>query len=95
MDDDDDDGELEIDDPLEVIMEGSDEEFSDLEEFDDNEHENGKPNFKSDKKLYKHFILLESTTTELLSSLSRDNHQNSMHTEGNTYIHIYTFIYII
>ena len=38
LDDDDDDGELEIDDPLEVIMEGSDEEFSDLEEFDDNEH---------------------------------------------------------
>ena len=69
LDDDDDDGELEIDDPLEVIMEGSDEEFSDLEEFDDNEHENGKPNFKSDKKLYKHFILLERTTTELLSSL--------------------------
>ena len=38
LDDDDDDGELEIYDPLEVIMEGSDEEFSDLEEFDDNEH---------------------------------------------------------
>ena len=89
---DDDDGELEIDDPLEVIMEGSDEEFSDLEEFDDNEHENGKPNFKSDKELYKHFILLESTTTELVSSLSRDDHQNSMHIEGTTYIHKYTLL---
>ena len=52
LDDDDDDAELEIDDPHEVIMKGSDEEFSDLEEFDDNEHENGKANFKSDNKLY-------------------------------------------